>query len=207
MITKERIIEKYKSMDDSQILDLQRTAHTLSDLGREALDDVLKERGGIEKLIADRNKSIEIEREKFNLKSYFSQKYKEGIPADLIKLSSEILDKNQLAELHQQCESELEYEKKDKSINVRTVLGSIGGMVIGGILGGIFWGGQLIYSGHIFYIFAIALAVLNYGIIRLITGQSKENPVVLVFSALGIGISLLIGFELYGIFGYLGMAI
>jgi hypothetical protein len=28
--------------------------------------------------------------------------------------------------------------------------------------------------------------------------------VVLVFSALGIGISLLIGFELYGIFGYLG---
>jgi hypothetical protein len=61
MITKERIIEKYKSMDDSQILDLQRTAHTLSDLGREALDDVLKERGGIEKLIADRNKSIEIE--------------------------------------------------------------------------------------------------------------------------------------------------
>jgi hypothetical protein len=204
MITKERIIEKYKSMDDSQILDLQRTAHTLSDLGREALADVLKERGGIEKLIADRNKSIEIEREKFNLKSYFSQKYKEGIPADLIKLSSEILDKNQLAELQQQCESELEYEKKDKSINVRTVLGSIGGMVIGGILGGIFWGGQLIYSGHIFYLFAIALAVLNYGIIRLITGQSKENPVVLVFSALGIGISLLIGFELYGIFGYLG---
>jgi hypothetical protein len=204
MITKERIIEKYKSMDDSQILDLHRTTHTLSDLGREALADVLKERGGIEKLIADRNKSIEIEREKFNLKSYFSQKYKEGIPAELIKLSSEILDKNQLAELHQQCESELEYEKKDKSINVRTVLGSIGGMVIGGILGGIFWGGQLIYSGHIFYLFAIALAVLNYGIIRLITGQSKENPVVLVFSALGIGISLLIGFELYGIFGYLG---
>jgi hypothetical protein len=204
MITKERIIEKYKSMDDSQILDLQRTAHTLSDLGREALDDVLKERGGIEKLIAYRNKSIEIEREKFNLKSYFSQKYKEGIPADLIKLSSEILDKNQLAELHQQCESELEFEKKDKSINIRTVLGSIGGMVIGGILGGIFWGGQLIYSGHIFYLFAIALAVLNYGIIRLITGQSKENPVVLVFSALGIGISLLIGFELYDIFGYLG---
>jgi hypothetical protein len=204
MITKERITEKYKSMDDSQILDLQRTAHTLSDLGREALADVLKERGGIEKLIADRNKSIEIEREKFNLKSYFSQKYKEGIPADLIKLSSEILDRNQLAELHQQYESELEYEKKDKSINVRTVLGSIGGMVIGGILGGIFWGGQLIYSGHIFYLFAIALAVLNYGIIRLITGQSKENPVVLVFSALGIGISLLIGFELYGIFGYLG---
>jgi hypothetical protein len=204
MITKERIIEKYKSMDDSQILDLQRTAHTLSDLGREALADVLKERGGIEKLITDRNKSIEIEREKFNLKSFFSQKYKEGIPADLIKLSSEILDKNQLAELHQLCESELEYEKKDKSINVRTVLGSIVGMVIGGILGGIFWGGQLIYSGHIFYLFAIALAVLNYGIIRLITGQSKENPVVLVFSALGIGISLLIGFELYGIFGYLG---
>jgi hypothetical protein len=204
MITKERIIEKYKSMDDSQILDLQRTAHTLSDLGREALDDVLKERGGIEKLIAYRNKSIEIEREKFNLKAYFSQKYKEGIPADLIKLSSEILDKNQLAELHQLCESELEFEKKDKSINVRTVLGSIGGMVIGGILGGIFWGGQLIYSGHIFYLFAIALAVLNYGIIRLITGQSKENPVVLVFSALGIGISLLIGFELYNIFGYLG---
>jgi DNA-binding PadR family transcriptional regulator len=204
MITKERIIEKYKSMDDSQILDLHRTTHTLSDLGREALADVLKERGGIEKLIADRNKSIEIEREKFNLKSYFSQKYKEGIPAELIKLSSEILDRNQLAELHQQYESELEYEKKDKSINVRTVLGSIGGMVIGGILGGIFWGGQLIYSGHIFYLFAIALAVLNYGIIRLITGQSKENPVVLVFSALGIGISLLIGFELYGIFGYLG---
>jgi hypothetical protein len=204
MITKERIIEKYKSMDDSQILDLHRTTHTLSDLGREALADVLKERGGIEKLIADRNKSIEIEREKFNLKSYFSQKYKEGIPADLIKLSSEILDKNQLAELHQQCESELEFEKKDKSINIRTVLGSIGGMVIGGILGGIFWGGQLIYSGHIFYLFAIALAVLNYGIIRLITGQSKENPVVLVFSALGIGISLLIGFELYDIFGYLG---
>jgi hypothetical protein len=140
----------------------------------------------------------------YGLKSYFSQKYKEGIPAELIKLSSEILDRNQLAELHQQYESELEYEKKDKSINVRTVLGSIGGMVIGGILGGIFWGGQLIYSGHIFYLFAIALAVLNYGIIRLITGQSKENPVVLVFSALGIGISLLIGFELYGIFGYLG---
>jgi hypothetical protein len=67
MITKERIIEKYKSMDDSQILDLHRTTHTLSDLGREALADVLKERGGIEKLIADRNKSIEIEREKFNL--------------------------------------------------------------------------------------------------------------------------------------------
>jgi hypothetical protein len=204
MITKERIIEKYKSMDDSQILDLHRTNHTLSDIGREALADVLKERGGIEKLLADREKSIEIEREKYNLKSYFSQKYKEGVPANLIQFSSEILDKNQLTELHQQCESEHEYEKKDKSINVRTVLGSISGMVIGGILGGIFWGGQLIYSGHIFYLFAIALALINYGIIRLITGQSKENPVVLVFSALGIGISLLIGFELYNIFGYLG---
>lgn len=138
------------------------------------------------------------------MKSYFSQKYKEGIPVNLIQLSSKILDKNQLAELHQQCESEHEYEKKDKSINVRTILGSIGGMIIGGILGGIFWGGQLIYSGHIFYLFAIALALINYGIIRLITGQSRENPIVLIFSALGIGISLLIGFELYNIFGYLG---
>lgn len=54
MITKERIIEKYKSMDDSQILDLQKINHTLSDLGKEALADILKERGGIEKLLADR---------------------------------------------------------------------------------------------------------------------------------------------------------
>jgi len=93
-------------------------------------------------------------------------------------------------------------EVEDKKIKPRTVIGSIIGCIVAGLIGGTLWGLQMIYSGRIFYILLIGLVLLCYGIIKISTKQTKKNTVVLIATVISVVLSLLIGQLLYDIIGY-----
>jgi hypothetical protein len=100
--------------------------------------------------------------------------------------------------------SRIEAEKKDVEIKTSTYIGSILGGFIGGTIGGILWGLQLIYSGHIFYLFAVGLGIISYGFIKFFTKQSKNNIVVVILTVASVFYALILGFYIYELFGYRG---
>ncbi len=97
---------------------------------------------------------------------------------------------------------EIEQELNDKKIKPRTIAGGIIGGTIAAVTGGALWGLQLIYSGRIFLILGIGLALFCYGIISAATKQSKNNIVVLIATVISIIVAIGIGQLLYEIVGY-----
>lgn len=62
----------------------------------------------------------------------------------------------------------------------------------------------MIYSGHIFYLFAVGLVIISYGFIKFFTKQSKNNIVVLILTVASVFYALILGFYIYQMFGYRG---
>jgi hypothetical protein len=119
-------------------------------------------------------------------------------------LTSEILSPDEIQQIIETTSAEIEVIKKDLEIKPSTIAGSILGGIIGGTLGGILWGLQIIYSGHIFYIFTIGLGIISYGVIKFFTKQSKNNIVVFIITILSVIYALILGFYIYRLFGYHG---
>lgn len=115
-----------------------------------------------------------------------------------------MLPSEEIREIIEVSCNKIEASRKDEEIKPATFIGSITGGIIGGTIGGILWSLQLIYSGHIFYLFAIGLVIISYGVIKLFTKQSKNNTIVLIFTITSVIYALVLGFYLYGLFGYRG---
>jgi len=89
-------------------------------------------------------------------------------------------------------------EAEDRKIKPRTVFGSVIGGAVASLAGTIVWGAQLLYAGgyiaeKVTLILGVGLFFICYGIVRLATGQSKKNAVVLVSSAMSTAISIIGG--------------
>jgi len=134
---------------------------------------VVNRKGGIQSLNERYDKIVEKENEKLRINDEVISFYKNGFTKNDINsnLKSEILSAIEVQEISDKVFSSLESTKKDLDINSGTVIGSVLGGIIGGTVGGVLWGLQMIYSGHIFYIFAIGLAIISYGFKKFFTNR------------------------------------
>jgi hypothetical protein len=123
-----------------------------------------------------------------------NQLYKKGNTKNDINsiIHSEILSTEEIQEITDLVSSRIEAEKKDVEIKTSTYIGSILGEFLAELLGE-FYGLQLIYSGHIFYLFAIGLVIISYGFIKFFTKQSKNNIVVLILTVISVFYALILG--------------
>lgn len=206
MPTLEEIIERYQQYSDEELTEVYSKIGEYTNEAKEALEIVIKEKGGIESLKERIEKQLEIEREVSRIKVEITKLLNQGRNSFEIK---ENIKLNNITTIHLdkiivEVSTKFEQEKADKQINPRTILGGIIGGVIGGTIGGILWGVQMVYSNHMVFIFLIGLAILSYAFIRLFTRQSKKNKIVLVLTAVSVIYALILGQIIFEIFGYVG---
>ena len=93
---------------------------------------------------------------------------------------------------------------KDTKVDSKTIVKAAVGGSISSLVGGAFWGLQLIYSNRIFIILVVGLALLCYGIVKLVVKKSKENKVVVIASLISFMLAILLGTFIFQIVGYQG---
>jgi len=204
MLSKEELITKYQQYSDNELLEVYSNRDGYSEEANEAINIVLESKGGLEairknllekKVISDEINRIKKETEKLSSKE---------TNAEFIKslVSSSILSKEEVSEIVDSKYSEFEAHLKDTKIDSKTIVKSAVGGSIASLVGGAFWGLQLIYSNRIFIILVVGLALLCYGIVKLVVKKSKENKVVLIASLISFILSILLGTLIFQIVGY-----
>lgn len=200
----EELIERYSQYSDGELMTvyLNKKGYTIE--AQKALETVVERKGGIQSLKERYDKIVEKEDEKLKIHEEVIKLYEEGLTQNDIKsrLDSEILSIDEIKEITEETYNSFELKKKDEKIKSSTIIGSIIGGIIGGTTGGILWGLQMIYSGRVFYIFAIGLFFISYGFIKFFTKQSKNNMIVFIAIMLSVIFAFFLGFYIYNIFGY-----
>ena len=206
MLSKEELITKYQQYSDNELLEVYSNRDGYSKEANEAIDIVLESKGGLEaikknflekKTISDEINRIKRETEKLSSKE---------TNAEFIKslVSSSILPKEKVSEIVDSKYSEFEAHLKDTKIDSKTIVKAAVGGTIASLVGGAFWGLQLIYSNRIFIILVVGLALLCYGIVKLVVKKSKENKVVVIASLISFMLAILLGTLIFQIVGYQG---
>lgn len=202
----DELINRYSQYSDSELMKVYLNKDGYTEDARKALEIVVDRKGGIQSLNERYDRIVEKENEKLRINDDVIKFYKNGFTKNDINshLKSEILSTSELQEILDETIHSLESTKKDLEINSGTVIGSLLGGTIGGIVGGVLWGLQMIYSGHIFYIFAVGLAIISYGFIKLFTKQSRSNTVVFIAILLSVMFAMFLGSYIYDLLGYQG---
>lgn len=198
-------ISTYENKENEELLNMHKYKDRYSYEANEALDFVIKDRGGLDILMKESTNSILLINEANRIAKETIELASQGVDIDFIKTitTSKILSAEKVKEIVEQKSIEIELNQKDREINPRTVIGSIIGGTIASIVGGILWGIQVIYTHVIYNLFYIGLALICYGIIKVATKQTQNNKVVLIATIVSFFIALLIGRFFYLRIGYL----
>ncbi|WP_343659769.1 hypothetical protein [Chryseobacterium sp.] len=200
------LIERYSQYSDVELMNVYSNKNAYTDDAKQALDIVIEKKGGIQSFTDRYDKIVAKELEKSRIKNDAVKLYLNGMTKNDINhiLISEILASDEIQQIIETTSKEIEATKRDLEIKPSTIIGSILGGIIGGTIGGILWGLQIMYSGHVFYIFVIGLGIISYGFIKFFTKQSRNNIAVFVITILSVIYALILGFYLYELFGYHG---
>jgi hypothetical protein len=194
METIEDLAMRYREFSDEKILLLRMDGESYTPEAKSAMDLVILERGGFDKLqeahLLSQKRGVEEQRLRNVIhRSYHFEKNRDKI---LAGIKSEIFNSEELRQIVvSQCD--LEEEKiKDGKVSVRTILGTIAGGALGAIIGGFLLGLIAIKTGVFFYLTAVIPAGLGYGMAKRITRKSALNPFVMIaaFFSLVLGLSL-----------------
>jgi len=204
MFTIEDFVSQYEPYTDEELMNTYSDREGYSLEAQEALMIVINRKGGMETLTKRLEQKRIVENEITRIRKETEMLGSRGVDVSFIKnvTSSTIFSSEKVNEIIGDQYIAVEREVEDKKIKPRTVIGSIFGCIIAGLIGGILWGLQMIYSGRVFYILLIGLVLLCYGIIKISTKQTKKNTVVLIATVVSVVLSLLIGQLLYDIIGY-----
>lgn len=203
MMTKENFIQQYNALTDEALYHMFLQRNQYSDEGQVALIEVIGQRGGIVRLEKVIEEQEAIHKEIRRIEHETRKLAVPGVGQDFITkmVVSERLSTEQVSQIVTSQFAQIELERKDQCITPRTIWGSIAGGSLAALIGGVIWGLQLIQMHRMFWILAIGIYMLAYGIIKWFTKQSKNNTIVLVASCLATGLAIGIGFLLFEIFG------
>jgi tetrahydromethanopterin S-methyltransferase subunit F len=109
-------------------------------------------------------------------------------------IRSDILSKQELHELIEDKFARSQAITKDRSITSKTIIGSIAGIVVGSLICGSLLSFVIIYLIQLYFILIIPVYIICYFIIKLITRQSRRNPVVFIAAFIATVLSFIITF-------------
>lgn len=204
MFSVDDFVLKYKEYTDEELLNINSNILGYSNEAQIALGRVINSKGGLESLLKKAESKAILLNEENRIAKETMDFGKEGIDASFIKTvtSSTILSEEKVKEIIDRKYVEVEAEIEDKKIKPSTIIGSITGGGIASIIGGAFWGLQMIYSKRMFYIFFVGLVLFSYYVIKALTKQTKNNSFVFIATIISIILALFIGQLLYEIVGY-----
>lgn len=197
-------IQKYETYSDEELFEIHNNQEGYSAESLEAMNAVMKKRGGLDKLFQGIKEKQIIEAEVRRIEKETESMGSQHIDASFIKTitTSNILSAEKVNEIIDNKHAEIELEMDDKKIKPRTIVMGIVGGSVASVTGGILWGLQMIYSNAIFTMLFIGLIILCYGIIKIATRQSYKNIIVIIATVISVVLALLIGELLYQVIGY-----
>lgn len=189
----------YKNYKDEDILRAYSTMMSTSGEITSDLANAIQNRGGIDyfKRIIELSKShpLEISRLKNEIQSLITIETSYDFVRNLI--SSKILSMEELNIFVKRIFDEQRASLIDKKITENTIVKSLTGLILGSILGTLFWWGILYLFKYPFIYVIPFVFMVGYFIIKSISKQSYKNPVVLLASILSAIINLVAGHFLF----------
>jgi len=202
----EELVNRYKSYSDTELVEVYKEKDKYTDEAKRALQVAIENRGGYVSLMERYTKIVEKNNEILKIQELSLNIYSKGNNENELKslIDSKVLTESEISMIVNEVKISVEAQKENTKIKPRTIIGGLLGAFIGGILGGILWGLQMMYSGHIFFIFGIGLFLISYAFIKLFTKQNKSNIVVFILTIVSVIFALFNGFYIYDVFGYCG---
>jgi hypothetical protein len=191
----------YKKYSDKDLLESYSTALDYSGKADKDLVIEIESRGGIEQLkktVAEQNVIPgEIKR---IYKLVFSL-HKKDPSSFTIKssIASDILSAEQLDNAIDMAIDDAEKHTKDTSINSRTIIGSVIGVIVSSLIGAGLWCYSIIQTGKMYYILTAGILIISYIIIRILTKQSQNNILVFIATFASAFIAIPLGLWFYNI--------
>ncbi|MBL0145983.1 MAG: hypothetical protein IPP48_09640 [Chitinophagaceae bacterium] len=189
----------YKNYKDEDIIRAYSTMMSTSGEITSDLANAIQNRGGIDYFnrIMELRKSqpLEISRLQNEVQSLTTSETSYDFVRNLI--SSKYLSMDDLNIFVKRIFDEQRASLFDKAVTQNTIVKSITGLILGSILGTLFWWGILYLFKQPFIFVIPVVFMISYFIIKNISKQSSKNPVVLLASILSALISLVAGHFLF----------
>jgi hypothetical protein len=189
----------FKKYTDKDLLESYSSAFAYSGNADNDLVSEIDSRGGIDQIKKNVTEQNIVLDEKTRIYELVFSLYKNNPDPNTIKASitSDILSTEQLKKSIEMAIECAEKYSKDTSVNSRTIIGSIIGMIISSLLGAIIWCYSIIQTGHMYYILTTIILLISYIIIRILTGQSRNNLLVFLATCASAFIAMPLGFWFY----------
>lgn len=148
MFIVEELVTQYEAYSDKELYDVHKNIEGYSAEAKEALEKVIRKRGGLESLLARLKDEQRVEMEKIKLIAEVGMLTRKGVDASFIRtaIQSTILSPQQVSKIIDDTYRQVKLEVDDQKIKPRTIAGSLIGTVLATITGGALWGLRLIYG-------------------------------------------------------------
>ncbi|WP_312768916.1 hypothetical protein [Epilithonimonas sp.] len=189
----------YKNFSEEELVDAYiQWIDNSGKLGKE-LEEVLTERGNIDVIKAKANHKKLIIKEKGRIAFEINKMVLENKSLEEVdeKISSELLEKDELSYFILEKYIVSEHNKKDSEVDKDTIYKSIIGLIVASIAGFLFLLLILfIIKGFIFYLL-VPTYIVCYFIIKMITGKSRSNLAIFISTFLATVFSALLVFLVF----------
>lgn len=199
MLTKEDFKKQFASGSEEELLEALVSIESYSEEARQALREVIEERGGMENLDNLRLKKEKYHQETRRIAIETRKFIRAGSDISLVKklVQSNVLAPVETETLIDDIYREILAEDEDVSIKPKTITGSLIGLAISVAVCGTLWTLFLQQTSRVFLLFIAGTAFFSYLIIRFFTRQSSNNAIVLLSTLLAVVLSMWIG-HLFG---------
>ncbi len=193
-------IEKYQLYSDEELFETFLASDEYSNVAKDALEIVTKNRGGLEKIgsnsSGDRMVVAEIKRIKREAQKLSSQETNSEFLKTLI--TSSIIPKERVNKLIDEQYALFEAFTYDTSINSKTIGKAFVGTILATVFGCVYINFVLSNMNQVPIILLVALLPVCYIIINITTRKSKENTIVFAATFISFTLSLVFGYLFIG---------
>ena len=200
MLSKEDFISQYQGYTDEQLHHIYSNPGDYSPEAQEAVLVVIDKKGGLEKLGFRVKNRQQIVAEINRIGNEAAKMLRSDVDPDFIRkmITSEILPPEETTTIVENAISMVESEKSDAKITTRTVLGSLLGLLLASVVGGLASAVVIRLLPDriplvIVVLLVIGLALLCYAIVKACTRQSNRNRLVLITTIIAAIFSVFIG--------------
>ena len=186
----------YLSFSDDELIEAYTSMISYSGKITDDLQFAIDQRGGMESFKKQMGYKKIHQQEIKRISGEVFALTSEETNVDFVKklITSNILSKEELASVVEKKFKESQEYKKDREVSTGTLTKSLLGLLAGLIVGGTLWALSIYFFEEVYYLLIVPIYIINYFLIRLITKQSRANPVVFLaclFSTVG---SVVIGY-------------
>ena len=195
MLTEKDFIHLYRTYSNEQLLEIHQDIEGYSAEAKSALHKIIQEKGGEEVLLKNQQEQSDIQKERVRIFNEAQKLSGRDTNADFLKsmIHSDILPSQEVHKILEDTFNTFSKEQEKKTIQSKTIVMAIIGMLISSIIGGILWALLLDNSNRVPIFLIILIIAICYFIILFITKKAKDSALVIISSIIAFVLAFFIG--------------